>query len=315
MTAGSSPADIRLIAVSKNFPPAAIAEAYAAGQVAFGENYLQEAVGKIATLSDLRLEWHGASPDGQSFEPDRNVRPSNGVRQRDVDGALGEAVELAHGSASSVARAGAPRSGASFPEGPLLRPLEWQAAHGRQDGKQREGGLRLSAGVASPEGPLLLPLEWHFIGPIQSNKTKQIAEQFHWVHGVDRLKIAERLSSSRPASLPPLQICIQVNVSGEESKSGVRPDEVLALAIAVSPLTGIRLRGLMAIPEPTPDIRLQRARFRQIRELKDEILSRGIALDTLSMGMSDDLEAAIAEGATLVRVGRAIFGERPSHPG
>src|ERR1017187_2570614 len=142
MTAGSSPADIRLIAVSKNFPPAAIAEAYAAGQVAFGENYLQEAVGKIATLSDLRLEWHGASPDGQSFEPDRNVRPSNGVRQRDVDGALGEAVELAHGSASSVARAGAPRSGASFPEGPLLRPLEWQAAHGRQDGKQREGGLR-----------------------------------------------------------------------------------------------------------------------------------------------------------------------------
>jgi PLP dependent protein len=280
MAAGSSPADIRLIAVSKTFPPAAIAEAYAAGQVAFGENYLQEAVGKIAMLSDLRLEWHGASPDGQSFEPDSNVRPSDRVPQRDVDGALDEAVELAHGSASSVARAGASRSGASSPEGPLLRPLEW-----------------------------------HFIGPIQSNKTRQIAEQFHWVHAVDRLKIAERLSSSRPASLPPLEICIQVNVSGEGSKSGVRPDEVLALAKAVSPLTGIRLRGLMAIPEPTPDIRLQRARFRQIRELKDEILSRGIALDTLSMGMSDDLEAAIAEGATLVRVGRAIFGERPSHPG
>ena len=248
MTAGRSPVDIRLIAVSKTFPPAAIAEAYAAGQVAFGENYLQEAVGKMATLSDLRLEWHVASPDGENFEPGSDVRPS--------------------------------------------------------------------AGAASPQtGPLLRPLEWHFIGPIQSNKTRQIAEQFHWVHGVDRLKIAERLSFSRPAILPPLQICIQVNVSGEESKSGVRPDEVLSLAQAVSPLTGIRLRGLMAIPEPTPDIGLQRSRFRLLRQLRDEIVSRGVALDTLSMGMSDDLEAAIAEGATLVRVGRAIFGERLPHSG
>ena len=135
------------------------------------------------------------------------------------------------------------------------------------------------------------------------------------MHGVDRLKIAERLAISRPANLLPLEICIQVNVSGESSKSGVQPDEVLALAQAASRLAGIRLRGLMAIPEPTPDTRLQRSRFRQIRELKDEIVRRGIALDTLSMGMSDDLEAAIAEGATLVRVGRAIFGERLPHPG
>ena len=156
-----------------------------------------------------------------------------------------------------------------------------------------------------------LGLEWHYVGPIQSNKTRQIAELFQWVHGVDRLKIAERLSSSRPASLPPLQICIQVNISGEASKAGVRPDDALALARAVSALPGIRLRGLMAVPEPTPDIALQRARFRQVRELKEDIASHGIALDTLSMGMSDDLEAAIAEGATLVRVGRAIFGERP----
>ncbi len=207
MMAGRSPTDIRLIAVSKTFSAAAIAQAHAAGQVAFGENYLQEAVGKMETLSDLRLEWH-------------------------------------------------------------------------------------------------------FIGPIQSNKTRQIAEQFHWVHSVDRLKIAERLSFARLAMLPPLQICIQVNVSGEESKSGIRPDEVLSLAKAVSPLTGIRLRGLMAIPEPTPDIGLQRSRFRLLRQLRDEIVSGGVALDTLSMGMSDDLEAAIAEGATLVRVGRAIFGER-----
>jgi len=210
-TAGRSPGGVRLVAVSKTFAPAAVAEAHAAGQTAFGENYLQEAAGKIAALSALGLEWH-------------------------------------------------------------------------------------------------------HIGPIQSNKTRQIAELFHWVHGVDRLKIAERLSHSRPAGLPLLEICIQVNVSGESSKSGVRPDEVLALAQAASSLAGIRLRGLMAIPEPTPDTGLQRSRFRQIRELKEEIVRRGIGLDTLSMGMSDDLEAAIAEGATLVRVGRAIFGERLPPP-
>ena len=282
-TAGRSPADIRLIAVSKTFPPAAIAKAYAAGQAAFGENYLQEAAAKIATLSDLPLEWHVAHRQQDDEQREGDVRPSSGVTSPQA--------------------------------GPLLLPLEWHDANGKQDERQREGDVRPSAGVASPKGPLLLPLEWHFIGPIQSNKTRQIAEHFHWVHGVDRLKIAERLAIARPASLPPLEICIQVNVSGESSKSGVRPDEVLALAQAASRLAGIRLRGLMAIPEPTPDTGLQRSRFRQIRELKDEIVRRGIALDTLSMGMSDDLEAAIAEGATLVRVGRAIFGERLPHAG
>jgi pyridoxal phosphate enzyme (YggS family) len=131
------------------------------------------------------------------------------------------------------------------------------------------------------------------------------------VHTVDRLKIAERLATARPSSLPPLEICIQVNVSSEDSKSGVRPDEVLALAQVAWRLPGIRLRGLMAIPEPTLDAALQRARFRQVRELKDDIVRNGIPLDMLSMGMSDDLEAAIAEGSTMVRIGRAIFGERP----
>ncbi len=210
-SAGRSPPDIRLVAVSKTFAATAIAEAFHAGQVAYGENYLQEALGKMAALSDYALEWH-------------------------------------------------------------------------------------------------------HIGPIQSNKTRQIAESFHWVHGVDRLKIAQRLSSSRPAHLPALQVCIQVNISGEASKAGVQPEEVPALAQAIGALSGLRLRGLMAIPEPVADMQLQRARFRQVRELKDLLVAGGIGLDTLSMGMSADLEAAIAEGATLVRVGRAIFGERTQIP-
>jgi len=205
--AGRSAADIRLIAVSKTFGPAAITQAHNAGQLAFGENYVQEALGKIAALAGLKLEWH-------------------------------------------------------------------------------------------------------YLGPIQSNKTRQIAQAFEWVHSVDRLKVAERLASARSAGTAPLQVCLQVNISGEPSKSGVRPDEILALAQAASRLSGLRLRGLMAIPEPTSDPVLQRARFRQVRQLKDDIVSRGIPLDMLSMGMSDDLEAAIAEGATMVRVGRAIFGER-----
>jgi pyridoxal phosphate enzyme (YggS family) len=210
-SAGRPARDIRLVAVSKTFPAAAIVEAFHAGQVAFGENYLQEAVEKMAQCSDYAVEWH-------------------------------------------------------------------------------------------------------HIGPIQSNKTRQIAELFHWVHGVDRLKIAQRLASSRPRHLPALQVCIQVNVSGEASKGGVPPDLVLELARVISPLAGLRLRGLMAIPEPTADVDRQRSRFRQVRELKDHLERAGIGLDTLSMGMSDDLEAAVAEGATLVRVGRAIFGERARIP-
>ncbi len=215
--AGRAPGEIALVAVSKTFPPQAIAEAYAAGQTAFGENYAREGIEKIATLFDL-------------------------LRRRN----------------------------------------------------------------ASPERPLF----WHYIGPIQSNKTRAVAENFDWVHGIDRAKIAERLSVPRPDDKALLQVCIQVNVSGEASKSGVVPDAVFGLAQTIMRLPRLRLRGLMAIPEPTPDTALQRSRFRMLREIRDDLLRRGVALDTLSMGMSDDLEAAIAEGATLVRVGRAIFGER-----
>lgn len=202
--AGRGPGDIRLVAVSKTFPPERIRAAFDAGQRDFGENYVQEAVEKIDALAEL-------------------------------------------------------------------------------------------------------PITWHFIGPIQSNKTRTIAERFHWVHSVDRLKIAERLSAQRPSGLPPLEICLQVNVSGEESKSGVPPGDVSALATAVAQLPNLRLRGLMAIPEPTDDVALQRSRFATLRQLRD---ATGLGLDTLSMGMSDDLESAIAEGATIVRVGRAIFGDR-----
>lgn len=155
-----------------------------------------------------------------------------------------------------------------------------------------------------------LPLEWHFIGPIQSNKTAAIAAHFDWVHSLDRDKAAQRLAAARPAGLPALNVCIQVNVSAEASKSGVAPGQVEALARVVLSLPRLRLRGLMTIPRPSPDPVLQRAQFRVLRELKDSLQTRGITLDTLSMGMSDDLESAIAEGATLVRVGSAIFGSR-----
>ena len=158
-----------------------------------------------------------------------------------------------------------------------------------------------------------LPLTWHFIGPIQSNKTKAIAEHFDWVHSVDRLKIAQRLSDQRPGSLPPLNICLQVNVSGEASKSGCEPQDVPQLAHAIAALPRLRLRGLMAIPEPTDDPAEQRAAFARLRHLQAELQ---MDLDTLSMGMSQDLEAAIAEGATWVRIGTALFGARDygSHP-
>lgn len=201
------PAGIALLAVSKTFPAAAVREAYAAGQRAFGENYVQEALDKIADLRDL-------------------------------------------------------------------------------------------------------PLEWHFIGPIQSNKTRVIAENFAWVHSVDRWKIAQRLSEQRPLELPPLNICLQVNVSGEESKSGVAPHEALELAREVGKLPHLKLRGLMAIPAPADDEAAQRKPFAQLRELSQEIAAQGIALDTLSMGMSHDFVAAIHEGATIIRVGTAIFGNR-----
>jgi pyridoxal phosphate enzyme (YggS family) len=205
--AGRAPQEITLLAVSKTFPAQAVREAWAAGQRAFGESYVQEAVDKIAALNDL-------------------------------------------------------------------------------------------------------PLEWHFIGPMQSNKTRPVAEHFSWVHGIERLKIAERLSAQRPAGMPELQVCIQVNVSGEASKSGVSPDDLAPLAQAVRALPRLNLRGLMAIPEPMHDRALQHRRFAQLRGLLEQLNDQGYVLDTLSMGMSDDLEAAVAEGATLVRIGSAIFGAR-----
>jgi len=205
--AGRALEDIQLVAVSKTFPPEDIRAAFACGQRAFGESYVQEALEKINDLNDL-------------------------------------------------------------------------------------------------------PLEWHFIGPIQSNKTRAIAETFQWVHSVDRLRVAQRLSDARPALLPPLQVCLQVNISGEASKSGVASAEVALLAEQVSHLSNVRLRGLMTVPRPTDDQEAQRAAFRSMRELLGSLRARGIALDTLSMGMSDDLEAAIQEGATIIRVGRAIFGQR-----
>lgn len=155
-------------------------------------------------------------------------------------------------------------------------------------------------------------IEWHLIGPLQSNKTREVAEHFDWVHSVDRLKIAQRLSEQRPADLPPLQVCLQVNISGEASKSGVAHEGVPALARAVAALPRLRLRGLMSIPQPAPNEAARRAPHRALRELRDALMAGdpSLQLDVLSMGMSDDLEAAIAEGATLVRVGTAIFGRR-----
>lgn len=202
--AGRAPEQVRLLAVSKTKPAAAIREVYAAGVRDVGENYLQEALAKQLELTDL-------------------------------------------------------------------------------------------------------PLTWHFIGPIQSNKTRAIAEHFDWVHSVDRLKIAQRLSEQRPAGLPALNVCVQVNVSGEASKSGCNPDELPALAQAIAALPNLKLRGLMAIPEPTDDPTAQAAAFARVRQLQ---ASLNLGLDTLSMGMSHDLEAAIAQGATWVRIGTALFGAR-----
>lgn len=209
--AGRNPQDIVLLAVSKTFGADAVIAAAQAGQRAFGENYVQEAIDKIAAVR--------------------------------------------------------------------------QAAPG-------------------------LALEWHFIGPLQSNKTKPVAEHFDWVHAVDREKIAQRLSDQRPSNLPPLNICLQVNVSGEASKSGVAPADLPALAQAVVALPNLRLRGLMAIPEPAATLAAQREPFAQLRKLQEQLRAEGIETDTLSMGMSADMQAAILEGASIVRIGTAIFGKR-----
>ena len=205
--AGRPVTDVTLLAVSKTFDPEAVREAFLAGQRAFGENYIQEAVEKMPLLADL-------------------------------------------------------------------------------------------------------PLQWHCIGPIQSNKTRPVATHFDWAHTVDRLKIAERLSQQRPEDKPPLSVCLQVNIDGGSTKSGVTAQEVLALAQAVAQLPRLRLRGLMTIPDPAPDPAAMLAVHRRARDLFDELRDAGLDLDTLSMGMTADLEPAIAAGSTLVRVGTAIFGGR-----
>jgi len=206
--AAHDPATIRLVAVSKSFPPAAVRAVHALGQRDFGENYVQEALDKLATLADLPA------------------------------------------------------------------------------------------------------LEWHFIGPLQSNKARPVAERFGWVHTVDRLKIAERLSAARPSDRPPLNVCIQVNISAERTKSGLTPDAAVELAPSVAALPRLVLRGFMAIAEATDDPLRQRAQFAIARRCLERCKAGGLGLDTLSMGMSGDLEAAIAEGATIVRVGSALFGTR-----
>jgi len=188
---------------------------------------------------------------------------------------------------------------------PAARVIEAYAAGQRAFGESyAQEGVEKITELAS------MPLEWHFIGPIQSNKTRAIAGHFQWVHGIERERIAVRLNDARPADQPPLQVCIEVNVSGEHSKSGVAPGGEVPLAEAIAQLPRLRLRGLMTIPEPTSDTTLQRHRFALLRELREELVSRGHVLDTLSMGMSDDFEAAIIEGATIVRIGTAIFGPR-----
>lgn len=177
-------------------------------------------------------------------------------------------------------------------------------------GQRDFGENYVQEGVEKIEALHDLGLTWHFIGPLQSNKTRPVAEHFDWVHSIDRLKIAQRLSEQRPAHLPPLQVCVQVNVSGEDTKSGCEPAEAEALCRAVAALPRLQLRGLMAIPAPADDEAAQRAPLARLRGLYESLRADGLPLDTLSMGMSHDLEAAVLEGATLVRIGTAIFGER-----
>jgi pyridoxal phosphate enzyme (YggS family) len=178
-------------------------------------------------------------------------------------------------------------------------------------GQRAFGESYLQEALTKQEALRDLAAEWHFIGPVQSNKTRPIALHFQWVHSVDRLKIAERLSAARQeAALPPIDICLQVNLSGEGTKSGLAPEEVAAVAEAVAKLPGVRLRGLMTIPEPTDDEGLQHRRFASLRLLQETLNARGLHLDTLSMGMSQDIAAAVAEGSTILRIGTALFGSR-----
>ncbi len=185
-----------------------------------------------------------------------------------------------------------------------------RAAHAAGETRFGENYVQEGLDKIAALADLRSTIEWHMIGPLQSNKTRPVAEQFDWVHSVDRLKIAQRLSDQRPAHLPPLQLCLQVNISGEATKSGLTPEELPEVARAVAALPRVTLRGLMSIPEPADTLEAQRTPHRRLAGLMQQLKAQGLALDTLSMGMSGDLEAAILEGSTLVRVGSAIFGQR-----
>ncbi|MES1162554.1 MAG: YggS family pyridoxal phosphate-dependent enzyme, partial [Rhizobacter sp.] len=185
-----------------------------------------------------------------------------------------------------------------------------RAAHGAGQRAFGENYVQEGVGKIEALADLRAELEWHCIGPLQSNKTRVVAEHFDWVHSIDRLKIAERLAEQRSAHLPPLSVCLQVNVDGGANKSGVAPEDALALARAVAALPRLRLRGLMAIPEPAADFESQRALFLRATAVFEQIRGAGIEADTLSLGMSADLEAAVAAGSTMVRIGTAIFGQR-----
>jgi PLP dependent protein len=214
---------------------------------------------------------------------------------------------------SRVARA-ARACGRSADEISLLAVSKMVPASSIEDayhsGQRAFGESYAQEGVSKVTQLARLGITWHFIGPIQSNKTKLIAEHFQWVHSIDRSKVAERLNAARPAHLPPLDVCIQVNVSGEASKQGVALGAERELARFIAELKRLRLRGLMTIPEPSSNVSVQRSRYALLRKLQNELNGAGHALDTLSMGMSDDIESAVAEGATIVRVGTAIFGSR-----
>jgi len=219
-----------------------------------------------------------------------------------------------------LARIAAAESAAGRPAGSVRllavsktrRAAEIVALHGL--GQDAYGENQLQDAASKLDALSDLALEWHFIGSLQSNKTRTAAERFAWVHSIDRLKIAQRLSAQRPPELPPLQVCLQVNISGEASKSGVSPELLGELAADVATLPRLRLRGLMAIPAPCTDAEAERAPFRALRHLVEALRTDGFDLDTLSMGMSGDLEAAIAEGATIVRIGTALFGPRLGDP-
>ena len=211
--------------------------------------------------------------------------------------------------AQAVAQAGRPANSVRLLAVSKTFPANAVASAVRA-GQTSFGENYVQEGIAKAAELQGLQLEWHFIGPLQSNKTRRVAETFDWVHSIDRLKIAERLSEQRPDSLAPLQVCLQVNVSGEDTKSGVALEEAPELAKRIALLPRLKLRGLMAIPAPVEDFSLQRLAFRRLREIFEQLNRSGLPIDTLSMGMSHDLEAAIAEGATMVRVGTAIFGER-----